>query len=218
MATVIAFGRHIGDIGTRDHPKMHEWVPRLNDALATLASGSRIVNCFDDSGNFVVISPGGDLQSIASDLQATTGKEFVAVHRESLGHWRDALKGLVIPPAEDGFRWTPCLSIRLDVPTDSTSAEGWSTPNGHYFPVAAQCTAVWKRDRLMPGRDKLDTRNRTPLGALSRDCEVRLGGRWTSRTSRTIDGTLRRASESPPNTPFHLAPPLAPFGRSGRRR
>lgn len=199
MATVIAFGRHIGDIGTRDHPKMHEWVPRLNEALATPASGSQIVDWFDDSGNFVVISRGDDLQSIASDLQAASRKEFVALHRESVERWREALKALASPPPETGFRWTPSLSIRLDGPTDPASPHGWSTPNGHYVSVAGQCTAVWKRDRLAPGRNKLDSKNRTPLGALSRDCEARLGGRWTSRTSRTIDGTLRRAAGSPPN-------------------
>jgi hypothetical protein len=59
------------------------------------------------------------------------------------------------------------------------------------FSVSVEMVAVWKHD-LLTGA-KLDRhRRRGGWGAISADIAHQLGGQWTSRSRRTIDGLRSR--------------------------
>ena len=76
MNRFLAFGRHIGDIGERDHPEMDSWVPDLNERLSLYTPAARIVDWFDKSGNFVIDAEHDVALVIAASLYKASKKLF----------------------------------------------------------------------------------------------------------------------------------------------
>ena len=196
MNRFLAFGLHIGDIGKRDHPKIDSWVFDLNECLSRCTPAAKIVEYFDKSGNFVIDAEEDASLVIAESLCKASGKPFAVFLSADLHAWICHLKGFNPPRPKDGFRWTLGASFRIGSHPCKPLAEEWETKNGYYFPITQDIVGVWKQDRLEDSaslRSKLDRKKRIPWGVVGKDIESKFGGRWTSRSKKTICGLVLRA-------------------------
>ncbi len=200
MKRFLGFGFHIGDIGKRDHPKMDCWVFDLNERLSRCTPAAKIVEYFDKSGNFVIDAEDDASLIVAESLFKASGKPFAVFPFADLHAWICRLKNSNTPPHEDGFRWTLGASFQIGSHPCKPLAEEWETKNGYYFPITQNIVGVWKQDRLENSASlcsKLDRKNRIPWGVVGRDIESKFGGRWTSRSKKTICGLSLRARTAP---------------------
>ncbi len=200
MNRFLAFGLHIGDIGKRDHPKMDSWVFDLNKRLCRCIPAAKIVAWFDKSGNFVIDAEPEVAMVIAENLRGASERLFAVFPLADLHTWTARLRNSNPPPHKDGFRWTLGASFRIGSYPCIPLAEEWETKNGSYFPLTQDIIGVWKQDRLEDSaspRSKLDRKNRNPWGVIGKDIESKFGGRWTSRSKKTISGLVLRARTVP---------------------
>ena len=199
MNRFLAFGLHIGDIGKRDHPKMDSWVLDLNERLPRYTP-AKVVEWFDKSGNFVIDAEEDASFVIAESLFKAAGKLFAVFPSADLHAETCRLKAFNPPRPKDGFRWTPGASFRIGSYPCTPLAEAWETKNGYYFPLTQDIVGVWKQDRLEDSaslRSKLDRKNRKPWGVVGKDIANKFGGKWTSRSEKTILGLVSRARNVP---------------------
>ena len=200
MNRFLAFGLHIGDIGKRDHPKMDSWVSDLNEHLSRFIPVAKIVEWFDKSGNFVIDAEHHDSLVIAENLSKASERLFSVFPLADLHVWTCCLENFSPPPLKDGFRWTLGASFRIGSYPCIPLAEAWETKNGYYFPLTQDIVGVWKQDRLKdldPFRSRLDRKNRNPWGVVGKDIANKFGGKWTSRSQKTILGLALRARTVP---------------------
>jgi len=184
-----AFGVHIGDIRHRPHPKMDVWIPSLNQDLRRNGVTAQIVAVFDKTGNFVVNAEDSEAAVVARALSTVARTPFAVLPAALLRSYVPTLEALV-KPLEGGERsWTLGVSLSTLIPPPTLSAESWSTPKGHYYPIGPGIVGVWKRENLTE-RGRLDPIKRIPWGIPSREVGKRSTGVWTSRSMRTIRGLL----------------------------
>src|SRR5215467_659247 len=101
----------------------------------------------------------------------------------------------------------------MDREPDGSAPDAPSLPQGARFGQQSRprLMMVWKRDRLVPGRNILDSKARGGgWGALATAMKPR--GRWTARSLRTVEGLY---AQSVPQVPG-LQPSTGPPARSAR--
>ncbi len=194
MGKFLAFGHHIGDMGKRSHPKMSQWVPVLNESLSRGTPVVKIVDWFGHTGNFVVDAESDDTLEIAVRLGEVSKTSFAVLTPADLRDLLCQLKTLETSPCNAGFRWTRGASFQIERYPAFVGAERWKTKIGDYVPLTMGMVAVWKRDRLEPEGSKLAAKGRIPWGGAGKDIQGKLGGLWTSRSEKTIEGLTRRVN------------------------
>lgn len=175
---------------------MDSWVSDLNERLSRCTPAAQIVDWFDKSGNFVIDAEHDAALVIAESLCKASKKLFAVFLLADLHTWTSRLKNSNPPPHKNGFRWTLGASFRIGSHPGTPLAEEWETRNGYYFRITQDIIGVWKQDRLEDSaslRSKLDRKKRIPWGVVGKDIESKFGGRWTSRSNKTISGLLLRA-------------------------
>lgn len=206
MKRFFAFGLHIGDIGKRTHPKMDIWIPFLNVHLSQGTPTVRIVSYFGKSGNFVVDAKHDDPLVIAERLSQASERSFAVLPVENLHECLRRLKALNPPANEREFRPTLGASFKLGGnPILLTTEEIWETKNGHYFLFTPDIVGVWKKDRLALSpcskpATTLESKQRDPWGVIGKDVASKLGGKWTSRSTRAIFGLIKREQQANRNS------------------
>ncbi len=179
---------------------MDSWVLDLNERLSRCIPAAKIVDWFDKSGNFVIDAEPEASLVIAENLCKASERLFAIFPLADLYTWTCRLKNSNPPPHKTGFRWTLGASFRIGSYPCTPLAEEWETKNGYYFPLTQDIIGVWKQDRLEDSASlcsKLDRKNRNPWGVIGKDIESKFGGRWTSRSKKTISGLALRARTAP---------------------
>jgi hypothetical protein len=96
------------------------------------------------------------------------------------------------PEAQDGIRWTLGLAFQGRTGMDGGSI--LTTPRAILWEISPSAIGVWKRDNLDEGGTLDRNRRGGGWGKISHDIETQLGGRWTARSHRTVDGLARKAA------------------------
>jgi len=206
MKRFFAFGLHIGDIGKRTHPKMDVWIPFLNVRLSQGTPTTRIISYFDKSGNFVVDAEEDDPLVIAERLSEAFERPFAVLPVEDLYECIRRLKALKPLTNERKFRLTLGASFKLGrYPILPATENTWETKNGHYFLFTQDIVGVWKKDRLAHSpcfepATTLDSKHRDPWGVIGKDIASKLGGKWTSRSTKAIFGLTKREQQANRNS------------------
>src|SRR6266581_5453378 len=71
------------------------------------------------------------------------------------------------------------------------------TPRAVLWRISAYAIGAWKHDTLSAGGRLDPDRRAGGWGGISADIERQLGGQWTTRSRRTIEGLIRMASDHP---------------------
>jgi hypothetical protein len=169
---------------------MSEWVETLNRAFSEGHLSTRIIGVFGHSGNFVADSPSTDLEEVTSQLGGLLDTEWVI---RPIDDVRAALAVLVNAPEpehEDGIRWTPGLAFhgRAGIQCGSVA----TTPRAVLWRISSFAIGVWKRDHLSTAGTLDSDKRAGGWGGVAYDIQAQLGGRWTARSRRTVDGLVRK--------------------------
>lgn len=190
MATLVVFGLGLGNLGPQRRKRVpqSEWVSQLNDRLRT--SGVAVVNAYGHTGNFV-LRANLDVRAAARSMVEALGTPCALLTQAEL---RDLVRGLNQATPQDpdqGFRCTPGATLLAEgSPTDGSPHE---TAAASYTRLARHIVGVTKRD-VLTETGTLDRRRRSGgWGAIAGHVERELGGRWTARSIRTLEGVLGKA-------------------------
>jgi hypothetical protein len=179
-----AFGVGLANFGSGRERSPSEVVAAVRDALPVVA-------WYGATGN--VALQDGDIDDVRLELKERTGTTWAVIGAEHLEHGLTLLAALPEPLHTPDERPTPGLAFGV-----TTSADGdvISTERAVLRRISADMVAAWKLDVLRAG--KLDpNRRRGGWGALSTDIARQVGGRWTARSRRTIDGLRGRVLARP---------------------
>jgi hypothetical protein len=173
---------------------MPKWVEMLNEHLPHGKPTVRIIGFFGHTGNFLADSPSTDLREVAARFTGLVDTDWVV---RSIGDVQAALTALADAPrpgAEKGIRWTPGVAFHgLD---GIQYGQLSTTSRAVLWKICPHTVGVWKRDTLGAGETLDKDRRGGGWGHVSDDVEERLGGRWTARSRRTIDGLVRKAANA----------------------
>jgi hypothetical protein len=195
MQLYLGFGVNVGNLGRRqpERESMGAWVKRLNQALENHRAGIRVIAHFAHTGN-LVISSAFDVAVAAAMLSRIDKVIWVVVPATIVRESVERIREFGSPFPEPGVRWTPGIAFALSEP--DLTVKLVPTRNGDFRPLSPSTVALWKRD-LLTSRGILERSRRSGgWGALSTDLQIQAGGKWTSRSLRTIDGTLARATSA----------------------
>jgi hypothetical protein len=188
------FGVGIGNLGRSRAPRnpMPEWAEMLNRHLADGTPPVQITGFFGHTGNFLADSPSTNLEKVAARFGRALGTDWAVRPIDDVQTALTALANARRPEAQDGIRWTLGLAFQ-----GRAGIEGGSiltTPQAILWEISPSAIGVWKRDNLGEGGMLDRDRRGGGWGKISDDIESQLGGRWTARSRRTVDGLARKAA------------------------
>ena len=193
MAIYAVFGVGVGNLGRGRAPRrpMSKWVELLNSQLPQGRPSVRIIGFFGHTGNFLADSLSTDLEEVTARFRRLLDTDWVVRPIDDVNAALTALADIPRPQDENGVRWTLGLAFHggagIACGTVATTAQAvlWRI---------APCTiGAWKRD-VLGADDTLDRDRRGGgWGKVSGDLETQLGGQWTARSRRTVDGLIRKA-------------------------
>lgn len=194
MATYAVFGIGVGNLGRSRKPRrpMPKWVEQLNERLRGGSPAVHVIGFFGHTGNFLAESPSTDLQEVTARFSGLLNTKWVLRPIDDLRAALAAQAATPPPETEEGVRWTLGLAFHG---LDGIQCRQLSTtPGAVLWKMSPYTIGVWKRDNL--GADETLDKDRRGggWGHISDDVERQLGGRWTARSSRTVDGLLRRVA------------------------
>ena len=115
-------------------------------------------------------------------------------------YWRyeDVRAALVVladapqPTQAERVRWTPGLAFLSGDGVACGTVS--STSRAVLWRLSSYAIGAWKRDNLSAA-DRLDPGRRAGgWGAVSNDIHRQIGGQWTARSRRTLDGLIKLVS------------------------
>ncbi len=196
MAIYAVFGIGVGNLGRGRAPRrpMPRWVEMLNGHLPEGSPTARIIGFFGHTGNFLADSPSTELEAVTARFNSLLDIEWVVRPIDDVRAALSALADAPEPEAEDGIRWTLGLAFHGLNGTEGSYIS--TTPRAILWKISPCTIGVWKRDNL--GADKTLDKDRRGggWGHISDDVEKQLGGRWTARSRRTVDGLVRRTAKA----------------------
>jgi hypothetical protein len=155
--------------------------------VAAIADEMAVVASYGSTGNVAVED--GDVDEIRRRLTTVTGTAWAMVSSERL---EDGLRTLGTTPSPQPStqveRATPGLAFAVTTGRDGPLV---SNERAVLHRLGIDMVAVWKLDRLDGSRLDRDHR-RGGWGAVSVDISRQVGGRWTARSRRTLDGLRAR--------------------------
>jgi hypothetical protein len=172
--------------------RMQDYVQATNQKLSLLDTRTRITDWYHATGNFVVRAPDNNRLRVVDELSLALGTPCAILTIEELCVYIAAAKKGVSPPTEPGFRWTRGIGFWANGKPCTITLK--PTAHAVFFPINKHAVGVFKRDRLVEGKETLDTENRAGgWGAISADITKAVGGTWTSRALDRVEGTLAKA-------------------------
>ena len=156
--------------------------------FAAIAEALPLTACYGSTGN--VALDDGDPNDTQSVLEAVTGTAWAVISAERLEEALTTLTAVPKPPHASDERPTPGLAFAVTHPGEGNVV---SNERAHIHRISESIVTVWKLDPLL-GEILDRDRRRGGWGAISADIARQVGGRWTSRSRRTIDGLRNRAS------------------------
>ena len=193
---MVAFAVNIGNLGPMSPARrpMAELVRTLDAALRAQGGRARVLDFFGHTGNFIV---GGAERSAdaAQTLGRLLGTPCALVPIARVARATAAAQSLPPPAKEPGQRWTP--GVAFHVTGRPSTAQPKDMRIARFQRLDDATILAWKRDvEDTPGR--LDKKRRGGgWGAVSSAVGSQLGGVWTARSTRTLDGVLTRLEEAP---------------------
>ena len=170
---------------------MAKWVEMLNRHLSQGHPSVHIVGFFGHTGNFLADSVSSDLKEVTTRFKRLLETDWVVRPIEDVRATLTALADISEPENEEGIRWT--LGLVFHDGTGMTGGTVEPTPRAVLWKISPCTIGAWKRDNL--GADETLDRDRRGggWGRISDDIERQLGGQWTARSCRTVDGLVRKA-------------------------
>lgn len=192
MAIYAVFGVGVGNLGRGRAPRrrMPEWVEMLNRHLADGTPSVKIIGFFGHTGNFLADSPTIDLKDATSRFDRLLETDWVVRPMDEVRAALIALADTPKPEAQDGIRWSLGLAFHGRAGIECGSI--LTTPRAILWKISPCTIGVWKRDNLGEGKTLDRDRREGGWGKISDDIESQLGGRWTARSRRTVDGLVRK--------------------------
>ena len=199
MPTFVAFAVGVGNFSARRLP-MQDYVQATNQKLSLLNSRTRIADWYHATGNFVVQASDNNRLRVADELSLAIGTPCAALTIEELSTYIAAAKNPISPATEPGVRWTRGLGFWVSGKPCTIVLK--PTTHAVFFPINKHTVGLFKRDRLVGGKETLDIENRAGgWGAISVDITKAVGGTWTSRALDRVEGTLAKARGYGPSSP-----------------
>jgi hypothetical protein len=189
METFVALAVGVGNLGRKGKPRkrMSLWIEELNQILPK-SSQTTILSSYGHTGNFVVRSV-RSRESLAADLGHSMGVPCAVL---TIAELSSVVKQFGTQEEADStqYRRTPGAAFLVSgAPTLQTL---FDTERASYSRVSSSVVAVRKRDALTP-KGLLDpNRRHGGWGAIADEVGRQLGGKWTSRSTRTLSGILER--------------------------
>jgi hypothetical protein len=176
-----AFGVGLANFGTGLHV--------LPSQLAAEVSHSMpLIGWYGATGNLAFAED--DPNEVRAELQRISGTTWAVLPFDEVNAALETLARLDHPPHREDERPTPGLAFAV---TAAHPGPVVPTPRAHLQRVSDRVVAVRKFDVLKNG--KLDRqRRRGGWGAISMDIARQVGGQWTARSRRTLDGLWLRAN------------------------
>ena len=179
-----AFGVGLANFATGRHVLPRHLAADVREVLAPIA-------WYGATGNFAIAD--GDPESVRAVLQKFSGTTWAVMPLDEVNAALEILAMLAEPPHSVDERPTPGLAFAV---TRAHPGAVASTPRADLQRVSDRVVAVRKLDVLKNG--KLDRQQRRGgWGGVSIDIARQVGGQWTARSRRTLDGLRRRANEGP---------------------
>ena len=176
-----AFGVGLANFGTGRHVLPRQLAADVSDVLP-------LIGWYGATGNFALADD--DPETVRDVLQEISGTTWVVLPFDEVNAALDVLAALAEPPHSVNERPTPGLAFAV---TRAHPGAVAPTPRAHLQRVSERVVAVRKLDALKNG--KLDRRQRRGgWGGVSIDIARQVGGQWTARSRRTLDGLWRRAN------------------------
>jgi hypothetical protein len=189
------FGVGIGNLGRSRAPRspMPEWAEMLNRHLADGTPPVQIIGFFGHTGNFLADSPSTSLEKVAARFgRRVLETDWMVRPMDDVQAALAALASAPRPEAQDGIRWTLGLAFQGRAGIEGGSV--LTTSRAILWEISPGAIGVWKRDNLGEGGTLDRDRRGGGWGKISDDIETQLGGRWTARSRRTVDGLARKAT------------------------
>jgi hypothetical protein len=190
LYAVLAIG--VGNVGRNQNARrpMPEWVETLNKLLSEGQPPVQVVGSFGHTGNFIAGSPSNDLPQISARFHNLLSTDWVVRSADDMRFAWKAVMEAVQPPNKNGIRWTPGLALHGEGGIDFHTIV--STPRAVLWKISPFAIGVWKHDNLGASGVTLDRERRGGgWGAVSHDITRQIGGRWTSRSLRTVEALVR---------------------------
>ena len=185
MTVAYAFGLGLG-LGLANFGSGRDRSPR--EIVAIVRRSLPVVAWYGATGNIALNDV--TITQARQSLREITGVEWAVVSAEQLAHGLDVLAGLPEPAHDEDERPTPGLTFAV---SPSVPGEVTSTRRAFLQRIADDMVVVWKLDLVRDGKLDRD-RRRGGWGAVSQDVARQVGGRWTTRSRRPIDGLCARVS------------------------
>jgi len=192
-ALYAVFGVGIGNFGrgrARSRRPMARWVQMLNERLLDGDPAAQIIGVFGHTGNFLVDSPARSLAEVSARFHRLLDTDWVVRRIEDVRAALVVLADAPQPTQAERVRWTPGFAFGDGAACGAVS----STSRAVLWRVSSYAIGAWKRDNLSAA-DRLDPGRRAGgWGAVSNDIHRQIGGQWTARSRRTLDGLIKLVS------------------------
>lgn len=167
----------------------------VNKKLADLQSPTKLIDWYGHTGNFVLHSTKSNRSDIARQLTAVIGTSFAVLTYYEAADFASVAAKAVPPAPLAGKRWTSGIVLAVSGPPCQSVPK--QTSYAIFFVISERAVGAWKEDQLTEG-GILDREKRGGgWGALSGDVSRQVGGVWTARSLRTVNGTLEKARHHP---------------------
>lgn len=160
--------------------------------IAAISQKLGVLASYGSTGN--VAPEDGDLEEIHRKLETATGTAWAVVGAERLESGLRMLDAIP-PPALSSNQERPTPGLAFAV-TRARPGPLSSNERVILHRVSMDIVAVWKLD-LLAGSVLDRDRRRGGWGAVSVDIGMQVGGRWTARSRRTLDGLRGRVEARP---------------------
>lgn len=193
MAIYVALGVGVGNLGRGRAPRrpMLKWVDMMNMDLSHGHPSVRIVGFFGHTANFLADSASTDLEQVTARFRGLLATDWVVCPIADMVAALIALDHASKPQEEYGIRWTRGLAIHGAVSIAWGTVT--TTPRAVLWTISPGIIGVWKRDNIGPDATLDRIRRRGGWGAISDDIGSQIGGRWTARSYRTVNGLVRKS-------------------------
>jgi hypothetical protein len=173
---------------------MKDWVREGNQRLAGISASIRVLGSFSHTGSFVVESD-NDRSQVATHLSSVFDTQFTVLSVDDLAEYASIMKKACPPEPKVGFRWTPGLVLAISDEQATVSHKLHDTQHASFCPMPLRAVGAWKLDQLTDS-EVLDSEKRGGgWGAVSDDVSCQVGGKWTARSLRPVNGVLKLARE-----------------------
>jgi hypothetical protein len=175
---------------------MLRWVQMLNAHLRDGHPLIRIIGSFGHTGNFLAHSPSSNLGEVTARFHRLLDHDWVVRPISDVRAALMVLADATEPSSEESVRWTPGLAFHAGAGV----ARGTIDPTARAFlwRIAAWAIGAWKHDRLAANGRLNRSQRAGGWGGVSHDIQRQIGGQWTARSRRTVDGLMRMTTDRPP--------------------